>query len=172
MKLQDHEFDPVTPEEEAQREQEAELARRIRREVLRVRSGEADDDIRADEEQQAEERAEEEQRAEKERRRESNTMWKWLSGTILSDEGTSKFYPYMLSIAGVFFLSISVMFMSLHLDMKYTRLDSEVRKLRERSIRLQEVRFRQTSYSAIEGRLRARGLDLTDPASPDTIIEN
>ena len=32
----DHEFDPITPEEEAQRAQEAEFARRVRREVLRI----------------------------------------------------------------------------------------------------------------------------------------
>ncbi len=170
--MKDHEFDPVTPEEKAAREQEAEFARRVRREVRRMESGEADEDIRVDQQREAEARAEEDKRAEKERRRESNTLWKWLSGTILADEGTSKYYPYMLSIAGVFFLSITVMFMSLHLDMKYSRLDAEVRMLREKSVRMQELRFRQTSYSAIEGRLRARGIDLTDPSSPDTIIEN
>ena len=37
----DHEFDPITPEEEAQRAQEAEFARRVRREVLRIERGEA-----------------------------------------------------------------------------------------------------------------------------------
>ena len=42
MKYNDHEFDPVTDEERAAREREEELARRIRREVLRVQSGEAD----------------------------------------------------------------------------------------------------------------------------------
>ena len=36
MKYNDHEFDPVTDEERAAREREEELARRIRREVLRV----------------------------------------------------------------------------------------------------------------------------------------
>ena len=41
MKYNDHEFDPVTDEERAAREREEELARRIRREVLRVQSGEA-----------------------------------------------------------------------------------------------------------------------------------
>ena len=39
MKYNDHEFDPVTDEERAAREREEELARRIRREVLRVQSG-------------------------------------------------------------------------------------------------------------------------------------
>ncbi len=56
MKYNDHEFDPVTDEERAAREREEELARRIRREVLRVQSGEADEEIRADRErEQAEE---------------------------------------------------------------------------------------------------------------------
>ncbi len=58
MKYNDHEFDPVTDEERAAREREEELARRIRREVLRVQSGEADEEIRADRErEQAEEEA-------------------------------------------------------------------------------------------------------------------
>ena len=43
----DHEFDPITPEEEAQRAQEAEFARRVRREVLRIERGEAEEEIRA-----------------------------------------------------------------------------------------------------------------------------
>ena len=58
MKYNDHEFDPVTDEERAAREREEELARRIRREVLRVQSGEADEEIRADRErEQAEEQS-------------------------------------------------------------------------------------------------------------------
>ena len=38
----DHEFDPVTPEEQARREQEEEFARRVRREVRRMERGEAE----------------------------------------------------------------------------------------------------------------------------------
>ena len=52
----DHEFDPVTPEEEARRAEEEEFARRVRREVRRMERGEADEDIRADEEREADER--------------------------------------------------------------------------------------------------------------------
>ena len=66
-------------------------------------------------------------------------------------EGVSKYYPYMLTIAGMFFLSIMVMFWSLHLDMRYTRLERDVQKLRERSIRLQEQRYQRTTHSAIVG---------------------
>ena len=108
----------------------------------------------------------------RERRRKASTFWQLFSGTILVREGVSKYYPYMLSIAGMFFLSIAVMFTALHLDMKYTRLEREVQILRERSIRLQEQRYSRTTHSAIVERLRERGIDLSDPSAPGEIIEN
>ena len=167
----DHEFDPVTPEEQARREQEEEFARRVRREVRRMERGEAEEDIRADEEREAEERAEAEERERRERRRRASTFWQLFSGTILVREGVSKYYPYMLSIAGMFFLSIAVMFTALHLDMKYTRLEREVQLLRERSVRLQEQSFRSTTHSAVVRALAERGIPLYDPAAPGEIIE-
>ena len=125
----DHEFDPITPEEQARRDEEAEFARRVRREVRRMERGEADEDLRADEEREAAERAEAEQREARERRRRSSTLWQLFSGTILVRKGVSQYYPYLLTIAGMFFLSIVVMFWSLHLDILYTRLVREVQKL-------------------------------------------
>ena len=104
--------------------------------------------------------------------RRSSTFWQLFSGTILVREGVSKYYPYMLTIAGMFFLSIMVMFWSLHLDMRYTRLERDVQKLRERSIRLQEQRYQRTTHSAIVEQLRARGIELYDPQAPGEIIEN
>ena len=168
----DHEFDPITPEEQARRDEEAEFARRVRREVRRMERGEADEDLRADEEREAAERAEAEQREARERRRRSSTLWQLFSGTLLVRKGVSQYYPYLLTIAGMFFLSIVVMFWSLHLDMRYTRLEREVQKLRERSIRLQEQRFQRTTHSAIIEQLHARGIDLYDPLAPGEIIEN
>lgn len=160
--LQDHEFDPVSPEEQARREAEAELARRIRREVRRMERGEADDDLRE---------AEEERRR-KAARRASSTFWQLVSGTILLRRGVSQYYPYMACIAGMFLLSIMVMFWSLHLDMKYSRLEREVQLLRERSIRLEEQRFSRTTHSAVVEELRRRGIDLQDPPAPGEIIDN
>ena len=165
----DHEFDPVTPEELAEREREADLARKIRREVLRVQRGEADEEIRADEEREAAERAEEEAR---ERLRRSSALWQLVSGTILVREGSSEYYRYLICIAAMFFLSIVVMFTSLHLDMRYSRLERDVQLLRERSIRLEEQRYRRTTHSAVVERLRERGIDLCDPIAPSEIIED
>lgn len=168
----DHEFDPVTPEELAEREREAELARKIRREVLRVQRGEADEEIRADEEREAEERSEREKEERREQRRRSSAFWQFVSGTILVREGSSEYYRYLICIAAMFFLSIVVMFTSLHLDVRYSRLERDVQLLRERSIRLQELRYRRTTHSAIVERLRERGIELYDPLSPSEIIED
>ena len=168
----DHEFDPITPEEEARRREEAEFARRVRREVRRMESGAADEEIRADEEREAAERAEAQAREARERRRRSSTFWQLFSGSILVRKGVSQYYPYLLTIAGMFFLSIMVMFWSLHLDMRYTRLSRDVQKLRERSIRLQEQRYQRTTLSAIVDQLRARGIELYDPQAPGEIIDN
>ncbi len=170
--MRDHEFDPITPEEREQQARDAEFDRRVRREVLRIQRGEADDDIRADEEREAAERAAGEERARRERRRRSSTFWQLFSGTILLREGVSKYYPYMLSIAGMFFLSIVVMFWSLHLDLKYSRLEREVQVLRERSIRLEEQRYRRTTHSAVAARLRERGIDLQDPRTPGETLDD
>ena len=78
----------------------------------------------------------------------------------------------MLTIAGMFFLSSMVMFWSLHLDMRFTRLERDVQKLRERSLRLQEQRYQRTTHSAIVEQLRARGIELCDTQAPGEIIEN
>ena len=48
----------------------------------------------------------------------------------------------------------------------------QVQILRERSIRLQEQRYRRTTHSAIVERLRERDIELTDPPAPGEIIEN
>lgn len=170
MKHNDHEFDPVTDQQRAAQEQEEELARKIRREVMRVHSGEANAEILADrerEEAEQEIRTEAEQR---EQRRLSSTFWLLFSGNILVKKGASEYYRYMICIAGMFFISIFVMFTALHLDMKYSRLAREVQMLRERSTRLQELRFRHTTHSAIVAELQKRGIALYDPVAPGEIL--
>ena len=89
----DHEFDPITPEEEAQRAQEAEFARRVRREVLRIERGEAEEEIRADLEREAEEKAEAEERERRERRRKASTFWQLFSRTVDPPAGAA-LQPY------------------------------------------------------------------------------
>lgn len=170
-------FDPKhSPEEvEAQRkldEQEAQLARRIRREVLRVQSGEADEDIKREAAEAAEE-AEERKKAERmERKRKASAFWQLISGNILVNRGVSRYYPHMISVAAMFFVSIAVMFFALHMDMRYSRLERDVQLLRERSLRFQSQRYQQSSHSAILEQLQKRGIVLEEAVAPSTLIEN
>ena len=172
MSYQDHEFNPVTDAEREAAARDAELARRIRREVLRVQSGEAEEDLRADREAEAEEREAEERAARLERRRKSSVIWQLFSGNILIRKSFSDYYRYLAWMAAAFFVSIFVLFTALHLDMKYSRLEREVQLLQERSVRLQEQRFGATSHSAIVRALAERNIPLYDPDSPGEIIED
>ena len=168
--LKDLDFHPERQEEELRRQEEEALARRVRREVLRVQSGEAAEDLEAD--RRAEE-AEEQARVEAEERRERrhrNPFYRLISGTILVGEHATRSYPYLVTIAAMFFLNIVVLFWSLHLDLRYSRLEREVQKLRERSIRYEEQRYRQSTHSAVSKELEQRGIVLKDPATPGQII--
>lgn len=168
----DHEFDPVSSGEHTRRGQEEEFARRVRREVRRMDRGETEGQELEEELPDAGEVAAERLRRRRARLRQGSTLWQLFTGTILLREGVSRYYPYMLCIAGMFFLSIVVLFWSLHLDLKYTRLERGVQLLRERSVRLEQRRYRLTTHSAIVGQLRARGIELYDPPAPGEVIEN
>lgn len=166
----DLDFNPNRAEEERLRAEEELFARRVRREVLRVQRGEAEEDLRADAEAEAEERRQQAEAEAHQVRRQANPLLRLLSGSILVGEQAARYYPYMLTIAGMFFLNIVVLFWSLHLDLHHSRLEREVQKLRERSIRLEEQRYRTTTHSAIAAELARRGLPLRDPQAPLEII--
>lgn len=168
---QDTDFNPEREQQERQAAEREELARNIRREVLRIQRGEADEEIRADEAAETAEREEREAVEAKRRRRQASAWWQLLSGTILVRDGATEYYRYVAVIAGMFFVSIVMLFTALRLDIKYARLDSEVQLLHERSIRLQEECYKHSSHSAIVERLRERGIKLYDPLQPHEVIE-
>ncbi len=116
-------------------------------------------------------RAEARRRARTVRRR-KNPLFRFVSGTILVGEQATRYYPYLVTFAVLFFLNIMVLFWSLHLDRRYLRLEREVQKLRERSIRLEEQRYRITTHSAIVREIERRGLGLADPVRPGEIIDD
>ncbi|MBQ8308073.1 MAG: hypothetical protein IJX56_04665 [Alistipes sp.] len=167
----DTEFNPQSEEERLAAEREAELARRIRREVRRIQRGEADQELQAEqEEEEREQEALREARAQEERKNRS-PLRGLVTGNILRQEWLTVHYRYPLLIAGVFLVSIVVIFWSLSLDMTYTRVEREVQLLRERAVRLKQERSLKTSHSAIVEQVRERGLGLQDPVTPNEIIE-
>lgn len=167
---QDLDFHPERAEEERRRAEEEQFARRVRREVLRVQSGEAEEDLRADREaEEAEAEARAAEQAQRERRK-ANPILRLFSGSILVSERLTRNYPYLITIAVMFLINIMVIFWSLHLDMRYSRLEREVQMLREQSIRLEEQRYRMTNHSAVVEELARRGIPIGDPEQPVEII--
>lgn len=169
--LNDHEFNPESPEERLQRERDEELARRIRREVRRVQSGEADLEIEEELRQEEAEREALECRREEQRRRAASPLRGLITGNILRQEWLTGHYRYPLIIAGVFLLSIIIMFWSLRLDMALSREQREVQLLREKAVRLREQRNRITTHSAVVEELKRRGIALEDPVEPTRKID-
>lgn len=167
----DTDFNPDREREaQAAAEREA-LERTIRREVLRVNSGEAEEELQAERELMEAERAEQEAEQERQRRRNANIWRQFFSGRILVHDSVRENYRYIAVIAGMFLASIASLFWTLTLDIRHSRLDTEVQLLHERSIRLQEQCYRRSSHSAIVESLHERGLDLYDPLRPSEVIE-
>lgn len=167
----DTDLDPRSEEERLAAEREAELARRIRREVRRVQRGEADEEMLREEEEEAEERAAAEEARLREERRSRNWLVGLVTGGILRQEWLTVHFRYPLLIAAVFLLSIIVMFWSLRLDMTHTRTTQEVQLLRERAVRLREECSRVASHSAVVEELKRRNIPLEDPRTPNEIME-
>lgn len=172
MAYNDHEFDPITPEELAQIAQDEEFSRKVRREVVRVQTGEADGDIQADLEEQEQSRREKEERERVREKRDSGLWQSFVTGNILVKKGVVEYYWGLISIACMFLVSIMVMFWAFHSDVKHIKTVREVQLLRERSIRLQELRYSLTRQSAITKELQFRGIELYDLPKPNEIIED
>ena len=104
----DTDFNPDREREEQEIAEREALARTIRREVLRVNSGEAEEDLRADREEMEAERAEREAEEESARIREASLWRQFFSGRILVHNMVRKHYRYLAIIAGMFLWSISM----------------------------------------------------------------
>lgn len=174
MREEEHNDMEFDPEEEARRreaEEEARMARRIRRELIRVDSGEADDDMEREREAMEREREQEQQRDERRERRRRSLLWQLFSGSFLVGSGAAQYYNYLIAIAVMCFISIFVTFMSLNVDMECRNLEEQTRVLRERSVLMQEQRFRRGSYNEIMRMLEDRGIHLIDLSDDSRLIE-
>lgn len=173
---EDIEIDPSFREERERAAAEAERDRRIRQEVVRVLSGKAEEDLAEDERLRAEQEAAEEEEREREERRRNSWWNKWFqalfTGEILTNEETRHIYPYLMFVAGMFFLSIFILFTALSLDIKRSRLQDELRVLQEQSVRQSEQLYKATSRSAIIEQSKARGLNLEELPTQTYIIDN
>ena len=165
-------FNPVTEEELRRQQEDEEFRRRVRSEVRRIQSGEADEDIERDREAEAEAEAAEQAEQHRERKRRSRLSWQLISGSILTSQGVRDIYRYLAVIAVMSFLSIAVMFATLYADLRFSQVERDVQLLRERSIRLQEELHQNSTHQAVREELARRGIDLRDPERTKTVVDN
>lgn len=172
MRPTNDDFNPVTEEELRRQQEDEEFRRRVRSEVRRIQSGEADEDIERDREAEAEAEAAEQAEQHRERKRRSRLSWQLISGSILTSQGVRDIYRYLAVIAVMSFLSIMVMFATLYADLRFSQVERDVQLLRERSIRLQEELHQNSTHQAVREELARRGIDLRDPERTKTVVDN
>jgi hypothetical protein len=166
------EFNPLTEEELRRQQEDEEFRRRVRDEVRRVQSGEAQEDIDRDIEQEQAAEAEQTRAEAKKRLKRSRLFYQLFSGSILRSRSVKDHYSYLIAIAVASLISIMVMFTSLYADMKYSRMEREVQLLRERSIRLREQLYKFTSHQAVVEELQRRGIPLQEPRRTKEVVED
>ena len=165
-------FNPLTEEDLRRQQEDEEFRRRVRDEVRRVNSGEAQEDIERDMAEEAEAEAAERRAEAKKRLKRSRLFYQLFSGNILRSRSVKEHYGYLIAIAVASLVSIMVMFASLYADMKYSRMEREVQLLRERSIRLREQLYRRTSHQAVVEELQRRGIPLQEPRRRKEVVED
>ncbi len=97
------------------------MARRIRRELIRVDSGLAEREIEEERQRIEAEKEEQEREEQRRQRRRSSFLWQLFSGSFLVGHHASQYYNYLIAIAAMCFLSIFVTFMSLNADKREAR---------------------------------------------------
>ena len=172
MRPYNDDFNPPSEEELLRREREEEELRRIRREVLRINSGEADEDIARDLELERAEQQEKQREEARKRLKRSRLVWQLFSGNILVSGSVAGNYRYFIAIAVMCFVSIAVMFAVLYADMRYSRVERELQLVRERSIRLQEQLYSRTTHDSLVLELKRRGIELQDPRRTRAVLED
>ena len=100
------EFNPLTEEELRRQQEDEEFRRRVRDEVRRVQSGEAQDDIDRDIEQEQAAEAEQTRAEAKKRLKRSRLFYQLFSGSILRSRSVKDHYSYLIAIAIASLISI------------------------------------------------------------------
>lgn len=172
MRPTNDDFNPLSEEELRRQQEDEEFRRRVRDEVRRVQSGEAEEDLERDREEERAEEAEQMRHEAKKRLKRSRLLYQLFSGSILRSRGVKEHYGYLIAIAVASLVSIMVMFAALYADMKYSRMEHQVQLLRERSIRLREQLYQRTSHQAVVEELQRRGIPLQEPRRTKEVVED
>ena len=155
-------YDPEGIAELRRQEEEERLNRRIRREIIRIESGESDEAI--EQERQRMEEEEEERKATEERkaRRSRSILLNIFTGGFLSSDGATKYYRMLIAIAVMCFICIFLTFLSLNADREYRLLEKRALVLRERAIIFEDRKYSISTREEVNKLLEKHGIELKD----------
>jgi hypothetical protein len=163
-------YDPEGIAELRRQEEEERLNRRIRREIIRIESGESDEAI--EEERQRMEEEEEERKATEERkaRRSRSILFNIFTGGFLSTDGATKYYRMLIAIAAMCFICIFLTFLSLNADREYRLLEKHAVVLRERAIIFEDRKYSVSTREEVNRLMEKQGIELKDLDNDSHVI--
>lgn len=163
-------YDPEGIAELRRQEEEERLNRRIRREIIRIESGESDEAI--EEERQRMEEEEEERKATEERkaRRSRSILFNIFTGGFLSTDGATKYYRMLIAIAAMCFICIFLTFLSLNADREYRLLEKHAVVLRERAIIFEDRKYSISTREEVNRLMEKQGIELKDLDNDSRVI--
>ncbi len=93
-----------------------------------------------------------------------------MTGSILSSEGVTKTYPYLVFVAFLAFLYIANIFSMQQLHRQQATLTREVRELRTKSMTIASECMQATRQSNIIREIERRGIPLRESLEPNRVI--
>lgn len=177
-----HEEDKYTPEEESfdpegiaerrRQDEEERLSRRIRREIIKVSSGESNQEIEEEKQRMAEEEAEREAEEARQQRRNGSIIINIFTGGFLSSDSAGIYYRMLIAIAVMCFACIFLTFMSLNADREYSQMEKRASVLRERAIVFEEQRYDISAREEVDKLLERHNIQLKDLDDDSKVIRH
>ena len=165
-------FDPEGVAERRRQDMEEELNRRIRREIIKVSSGQNEEEMEQERQRIAEEEAERIAEQARKQRRNGSIIVNIFTGGFLSSDSAGIYYRMLIAIAVMCFLCIFLTFMSLNAEREYNQMEKRVSVLRERAIVFEEQRYDISSRQQVDKLLERHNIRLKDLDEQSKVIRS
>lgn len=172
--------DRYTPEEESydpegiaelrRKEEEERLSRRIRREIIKIESGESEEALEEERRRMEEENEERKREEERKARRSRSILLNIFTGGFLQSDGATKYYRMLIAIAIMCFICIFLTFLSLNADREYRLMEKHALVLRERAIIFEDRKYSISTREEVNKLLEKHGIELKDLDNDSRVI--
>lgn len=163
-------FDPQGIAELRRRDEEERLNRRIRREIIRIETGESNDEMEQERQRMQEEEEERKVEEARQERRKGSIILNLFTGEFLSSSGATAYYRMLIPIAIMCFVCIFLTFLSLNADRELYQLEKQAEILRDRAIIIEDRRFSISTRKEIDKLLDSYNIVLEELGDKSFVI--